>query len=248
MQRRLQKRVRKAQELMGIGSGEDVSSSGEASVFETLKQSSATSYTVFDIGANQGQFLKLTLDNLQMDKLTIHCFEPGVQTFKMLSDSAVKNERIKLNNIGMGNKKYEATLHFDAAGSGLASLTKRQLDHFDIEMNESETVRIDTIDNYCAENQITHIDLLKIDIEGHELDALEGASGMFAKQAIDTVTFEFGGCNIDTKTYFRDFWNFFVNLDFKLYRITPSGYLYEINSYKEILEQFRTSNFLAKRN
>ena len=34
---------------------------------------------------------------------------------------------------------------------------------------------IDTIDNYCAENSIDHIHLLKIDIEGHELDVLSGA-------------------------------------------------------------------------
>jgi len=106
-------------------------------------------------------------------------------------------------------------------------------------------VEINTIDNYCSENAINHIHLLKIDIEGHELDALAGAKRMFATKSIDIVTFEFGGCNIDTRTFFRIFWYFFSEVNLKIFRITPSGYLYPIESYKEIYEQFRTTNFIT---
>ena len=145
-------------------------------------------------------------------------------------------------------KKREAVLHFNSVGSGLASLTKRRLDHFGIDFNKSEKVEISTIDNYCSENAINHIHLLKIDIEGHELDALAGARRMFDKKSIDIVTFEFGGCNIDTRTFFQDFWYFFSEINMKMFRITPSGYLYPIESYNEIYEQFRTINFIATSN
>jgi hypothetical protein len=77
------------------------------------------------------------------------------------------------------------------------------------------------------------------------MDALAGAKEKFFNHAIDIVTFEFGGCNIDTRTFFRDFWVFFQRQNMKLYRITLSGYLSQINSYKEIDEQFRTTNFIA---
>jgi len=106
-------------------------------------------------------------------------------------------------------------------------------------------VVVSTIDDYCSENAIKHIHLLKIDIEGHELDALAGARRMFDKKSIDIVTFEFGGCNIDTRTFFQDFWYFFSEINMKIFRITPSGYLHPIESYKEIHEQFRTINFIA---
>ena len=109
-------------------------------------------------------------------------------------------------------------------------------------------MEINTIDNYCSENSIDHIHLLKIDIEGHELDALAGAKEMFALKSIDIVTFEFGGCNIDTRTFFQDFWYFFNEANFKIFRITPSGYLHPLKSYKEIYEQFRTTNFIAVSN
>jgi FkbM family methyltransferase len=245
MQRVLERTVRASQDLMGIGSGDGVLSSGEQVAFAVLRQRSSPPYCIFDVGANQGQFLRLTLDHIGVEDFSIHCFEPGRETFKILAESAAQDARIRLNNIGMGKEKCEAILHFDRPGSGLASLTKRRLDHFAIDFNGSEKVEISTIDSYCAENAISRIHLLKLDIEGHELDAFSGAHRMFEAKAIDVVTFEFGGCNIDTRSFFQDFWYFFNALDMAIFRITPSGYLYPLDSYKELDEQFRTTNCIA---
>lgn len=241
----LERNVQASQDLMGIGSGGGVLSSGEQSIFYVLKQRLKPPYCIFDVGSNKGQFLQLILDNITVDDFSIHCFEPGHETFKILAESSKEDKRIRLNNIGIGKEKGEAILHSDSVGSGLASLTKRKLDHFGINFNKSEKVGISTIDDYCLENDVKHIHLLKIDIEGHELDALASARRMFDKKSIDIVTFEFGGCNIDTRTFFQDFWYFFSEINMKIFRITPSGYLYPIESYKEIYEQFRTTNFIA---
>jgi FkbM family methyltransferase len=241
----IEKKVQSLQELMGIGSGDGVLSSGEQAVFDLLRRKFKSPYCIFDVGANKGQFLRLLFEHIAVDDFTVHCFEPGRETFKMLAASSKDDRRIKLNNIGFGKEQGEALLHFDSAGSGLASLTKRNLDHFGIDFNQSETVKIDTIDHYCSENAINRIHLLKIDVEGHELDVLAGARRMFDEKSINMVTFEFGGCNIDTRTFFRDFWHFFREIDMKIMRITPSGYFYPIESYKEIYEQYRTTNFIA---
>lgn len=241
----LEKNIQISQYLMGIGSGVSVSASGERSVFRFMKQKVNPPYCIFDVGSNKGQFLRLALDNINTPDFRIHCFEPGRETFSLLSSSAPSDERITLNNLAVGKEKGEAVLHYDAAGSGLASLTKRKLGHFGIDFSQEERVAVTTIDTYCAENNIDHIHLLKVDIEGHELDALSGAMRMFSANAIDIITFEFGGCNIDTRTYFQDFWYFFSELGFNIFRITPSGYLHPVTGYGEIHEQFRTVNFLA---
>jgi hypothetical protein len=89
------------------------------------------------------------------------------------------------------------------------------------------------------------IHLLKADIEGHEMDLLLGARRMFEKRAIRMATFEFGGCNIDTRTFYKDFFYFFRDNGMDLYRITPSGYLHPLPDYREIDEQYRTTNFAA---
>jgi FkbM family methyltransferase len=164
-----------------------------------------------------------------------------------LSDNTPGSATITLNNIALGKQKGETQLYYDEKKSGLASLTKRRLDHFQINFEESEVISIDTLDNYCKTNNINNINLLKIDVEGHELDVLAGATEMFHKKAIDIVTFEFGGCNIDTRSFFQDFYYFFADAGMSISRITPSGYLFPIESYTEILEQFRTTNFVATR-
>jgi len=238
--------IQKTMELTGVGSGGDVTDSGETAVIGKLQQLISPPYCIFDVGANQGQFFNLLISNIKSDQYGIHCFEPSAHTFGILSATVNNNPNVVLNNIGLGKETGEFELYYNAPGTGIASLTKRRLDHFNIDFSKSEQVRIETLDNYCDENGITKIDLLKIDVEGHELDVLlSGSKKMFAQNAIKMVSFEFGGCNIDTRTFFQDFFYFFKDVGMDLFRITPSGYLYPLTEYREILEQFRTTNFLA---
>jgi FkbM family methyltransferase len=231
--------------LLGIGAGADVSVSGERSVFSLIKKKLKAPYCFFDVGANQGQFLQLLLNSFTDEKFTVHCFEPGKETYQMLLHNSAKAHQVRFNNCGIGREHGEALLHYDRPGSGAASLTKRRLDHINVEFDKSESIKIDTIDNYCTANNIDHIHLLKIDIEGHELDALAGASRMLESNEIDIITFEFGGCNIDTRSFIQDFWYFFMAAKMEVFRITPTGYLFQIKSYREIYEQFKTTNFVA---
>ena len=70
---------------------------------------------------------------------------------------------------------------------------------------------------------------------------------MFSRQAINIVSFEFGGCNIDTRSFFQDFFFFFKTMNMSIFRITPSEYLHPNKTYKEVYEQFVTTNFVAAR-
>ncbi len=129
----------------------------------------------------------------------------------------------------------------DREKSGLASLYQRQLDYFGIDFSKKETVILSTIDNYCNENKIDRIDLLKLDVEGHELKILKGASQMLAENKISNIQVEFGGCNLDSRTYFRDFWNL-LHEKFHIFYILRDSLL-EIERYQETLEIFTTTNF-----
>jgi len=244
IQKVLSKFVFVLQYLMGFGSGTDANSSGERAIFRVLEKKKS-SYCIFDVGANKGQFLDLALRECATSCYKIHCFEPSLSTFEILLNRKKELSNVIFNNLGLGENNSEVRLYYNSEGSGLASLTKRRLDHFNIDFEKSEVVKIISLDFYCKQNNITHIDLLKIDVEGHELDVLRGASEMLKRNAIDAISFEFGGCNIDTKTYFQDFWYFFLDKNMKIYRITPSGYLSRVDSYTESCEQFRTTNYIA---
>ena len=57
------------------------------------------------------------------------------------------------------------------------------------------------------------------------------------------IQFEFGGCNIDRRTYFQDFW-YLLKDNFDIYRISPKGPIL-IKKYSERDEAFVMTNYLA---
>ena len=244
-QRLLERNIALAHSLMGIGAGADTRSSGESAIFRELRRLAKPPYCIFDVGANRGEFVAMTLEQLQGAECQIHAFEPSRPTYAMLSERFGNRPSIQLNLYGLGQQVEERSLYYDAEGSGLASLTKRRLDHFDIQFTKSEQVSIDTLDRYCSMHGIGHIHLLKLDVEGHELDVLHGGAVLLRDKSVDLVSFEFGGCNIDTRTYFQEFFYFFAEQGMRLHRITPSGYLVPVLRYSEVHEQFVTTNFLA---
>ena len=228
---------------INIGLGGDVNISGEINSLAYVKKHSQDRkpIIILDVGANKGQYSQSLLKFFHDDNIEIHCFEPGHETFKILHDIFSNESRITLNNFGLSDIKSQSTLFYDKAGSGLASLYKRQLDYFNIDFEQSESVMLDTLDNYVNEKKINSIDLLKIDVEGNELNVLKGAADSLSKGVIKAIQIEFGGCNLDSRTFIRDFWNL-LHKDFAMYRIMRDG-LIEIKQYDEKIEIFTCTNF-----
>jgi hypothetical protein len=77
------------------------------------------------------------------------------------------------------------------------------------------------------------------------LEVLEGAHRLLDGKAIRRILLEFGGCNVDTRVFFRDIYEFLTVNGMKIRRLTPSGALIPIEHYGECLECFHTTNYLA---
>lgn len=198
-----------------------------------------------DIGGNIGLYSIELLKQTQ-PSLEIHIFEPSPVAFKSLMKKFKKNKQVNVAPYALSNKAQNATLYFDYPGSGLASLTKRSLDHFSIAFNGRETIKTMRFETFWKGTlNKAPIDIVKIDVEGHELDVLKGFGSAILN--IKIIQFEFGGCNIDTGTFFKNFWDFFKARNFDLYRITPLG-IEKITSYEESHEFFSTTNYIAKSN
>ncbi len=194
-----------------------------------------------DIGGNIGDYTAEL--RRRSPGLDIHLFEPSSTNIAKLSARFAGDDRIVLVPRAISNKTGTAILYSNEPGSGLGSLSQRQLDHLDIPFDFTETIDTQRFDEYWkGKLNGRDIDIMKIDIEGHELAALEGAGDAIA--AVKAIQFEFGGCNIDTRTYLRDFWHFFKDSGFALYRITPFG-LQNIERYRESDECFSTTNYIA---
>jgi len=231
---------------MNYGNGGDFQESGELNVLIYIKErlKAEKSLTLFDVGGNVGNYSK-RLSEIFNTNATIHSFEPSKKTYEIFLETTKNTKNIIPNNFGLSDIENHQLLFTNKDGSGLASVYQRKLDHLGISMNMTEDIQLTTLDLYCKKNNIDRINFLKLDIEGHELKAMNGAKGMINNRKIDYIQFEFGGCNIDSKTYFQDFY-YLLNDNYKIYRILKDG-ISEIKEYKETFEIFSTINFLAIR-
>lgn len=194
-----------------------------------------------DVGGNVGNYTAEL--RRRHPSLEIHTFEPSVTNIEKLTARFKNDGSITIVPLALSNEAGSATLFSNEPGSGLASLTKRKLDHINVAFDSKETVNTIRFDDYWkTQLQSRQLDMVKLDIEGHELTALEGFGD--ALTATKALQFEFGGCNIDTRTYFRDFWYFFKERNFDIYRITPLG-AEKMTRYKQNDEYFLTTNFIA---
>ena len=197
---------------------------------------------IFDVGANVGDFSLACLEALG-SSCSIYSFEPSRSTYDLLSGH-VTDTSIKLHRLGFSNIEGHAVLHSSEPGSSIASL--EPLDNpvrmFKPELDER--VSITTIDRFCETHGIGTIDFLKLDIEGHEMKALQGARQTISNGRLRIVQFEFGENSISARSYLADIVKLLDGFDF--YRIVPGGLVPWV--YKDGADEiFATMNYLAVR-
>jgi len=227
------------QHMQGKGYGAESVELEAKIALQFISRRGVKKLVVLDIGANIGTYSEAILK--YAPNATIFAFEPSSVARELLANRFFGNNAVKIQPLALGSKVSKDTLWSDTAGSGLASLTKRKLEHFGIDFTQSEIVDVTTLDSWAKATNIAP-NLIKIDVEGHELDVLKGGLNTWA--LAEVVQFEFGGCNIDTKTFFQDFWYLFTEAGFAIYRISESGPIH-ISEYSETDECFRTTNYLA---
>lgn len=220
---------------------DDLHSNGE---LDYLQRALHESRVVFDVGANKGDWTARV--TAMQPGLVVHSFEPSATTFEQLAARSFAGTVMR-NPFGLGSKAEERTLHVFAEGSGNNSLYQRQGLEAGWGLSPqqlTETIRLDTLDHYCQQQQVTRIDLLKLDVEGHELEVLRGATTMLQQGGIRLIQFEYGGCNIDSGVLLKDLFEFLEPFGYQFYKIFPQA-LKHIPHYDQRLENFRYQNWVA---
>ncbi|MEQ8924874.1 MAG: FkbM family methyltransferase [Fulvivirga sp.] len=220
---------------MNYGQNHSVETSGELWVLKFASKVFNKNSIIFDVGANKGQFLKNIINSFSHYN-QIHCFEPSLSAFNILAKKAEGLENVQINNLGLSNKSGKLNLYYDSEASVMATLNSRS------EKKHSEEVTISTIDTYCLSMNISHINYLKLDVEGFEYNVLLGAANMLAKRQIDFIQFEFGKNNMDQGIFLSDFITLLSG--YRIYRIVKNG-IREIKEYNLYHEVFLTTNYLA---
>lgn len=227
--------------IFGIMQGKGYLAPMQKEIDVLFSMSRARSNIAIDIGANIGDYTELLIK--KNPNLRVHLFEPSRVNSLKLQERFKEYSNLVINKLALSNVSEKSILFSNNEGSGLASLTKRRLDHFNIDFALEENVETIQFQDYWINNiDRSFVDIVKIDVEGNELKVLEGFGEAIFQ--VGVIQFEFGGTCIDTRTFFQDIWYFFIEKGFDIYRITPFG-TQKITCYKESDEKFIYTNFIA---
>ncbi|MDF2448025.1 MAG: hypothetical protein K0R26_529 [Bacteroidota bacterium] len=129
-------------------------------------------HVAVDIGANNGAY-SYFFKEIKHAK-TVYAFEPLPSLFLKLK---IWFKDIVLFNIALSNQKEKTKIHIPIINDRLYE-SRAKLDNLK-EVNETDfqeiAIETDTLDNVLSVLKLEHLDVIKIDIEGHELKAISGA-------------------------------------------------------------------------
>ncbi len=192
---------------------------------------------VFDIGAHGGEWTDITLE--YNPNSTLFLFEPSNYLIGCLNEKYKNNDNISINRLALSDRIGNLVLY--NSGSPLAGYHFRPGCHDPKLVEEVPTI---TLDAFCSQNGINHIDLLKIDTEGAELDILHGASSLLSSKSIDVIQFEYGGCFLDAKTTLEEVFYFLRAYGYKICRFEGLKKI-DVNKWDSRLENYNLTNYCA---
>lgn len=203
---------------------------------------------IFDVGANNGAWSLRMAKALGNPENRFFLFECAPYCFDGIEERRSGIPNLTLLKCAVSDHEGTAVLNLPTRGSGLASLHERR----DVSISREEyrplEVEARTLDSIASDHGVFSIDLLKLDIEGHELFAMRGANRLIESGSVKIISFEFGSGNVNSRTFFRDFWELLTGNRYELLRILPGGGVAPIKKYTEELEYFRgATNYIARR-
>jgi len=136
-------------------------------------QLSQISDVIFDIGANTGVY-SLVARTINSNA-RVFAFEPVERTFNKLIKNCLLNKYDDIICFQKAVSNYSGrAIIYDSMEEGILSVTVNQnLQNSSTKVKECEIETV-TLKNIIKENKIQKIDLMKIDVETHEPEVLEG--------------------------------------------------------------------------
>ena len=178
-------------------------------VLEKMKNLGFYPKVVLDVGANNGDWSRDC--HLVFPKAKFYLIEPQVEMGESLKEFCEETDSSYiLCAVGQANYKGLLTIWDDMLGSS-----------FLMRKNPKENQRlvdVVTIDRLISENKIKHPDLIKIDVQGFELEVLKGFKDVKDAQVIilEVSFFEFLE---EKQPIFHEVIDFMYNLGFVCYDI-----------------------------
>jgi len=193
--------------------------------------------TVFDIGANIGDWTASMLQVAGGRNISIYAFEPCSATYAQLAER-IQSPRVALVRTACARQSGTATMSVFFPGAGINTLVRNP------SAASTEEVPVISVDEYCSIHSIPSITLLKIDAEGYDFEVIAGARRMLATKAVGILQFEYNHHWIGTRNCLKDPFDFLCPMGYQIGKLAGSV----VEFYKEWhweMETYREANYIA---
>lgn len=157
-------------------------------------------WTILDIGANFGYFGAIAAQKTNKKKSSVILFEPNPELIPYIKKTLAVNwlnEQSVVENLAVSDKN--GSVELNVLKDYIASSSLHTSKHIDEYMHNKMYVKTDrvinvksvTIDDYCRQNKIDEVNLIKMDIEGFEDRAYSGMREMVKRSKDITLFVEF---------------------------------------------------------
>jgi len=145
---------------------------------------------IFDIGAYIGQTARSYRKFFPF--ATIHCFEPSPHSAQELQFNLKDDKQSYCHAVAVSETQGTSRLNINqnagtnsllVSKTGAASFWGERL----LDTISHVEVATTTVDSFCLENCIDHVDILKMDVQGAEFSVLSGAKEMLAHQKFSLI-------------------------------------------------------------
>lgn len=166
-------------------------------------------HTVLDVGANIGQWA-YTLKYF-FPHLSVYSFEPNTEIFSLLKMNAGPFRDWHLYNYALGNKREKRLFYYCPSASAEGSFFEANL-YQNYLRNDAKSISVSVIKPtkplLHALNIPLEIDLVKIDVEGAEMEALKSLKDIrFKYLAIEVSVHRQGGGSLEKiRDFIEDEW------------------------------------------
>jgi len=161
---------------------------GTCIIHDIKRLSHAPIKEVWDVGAHHGETAFFFSERLPQS--IIRSFEPVSSNYYLLIHNCRKLENFHAHNFALGEENKTTKIFLQSA-SVIHSL-RDDLNKPSLEDSKSECIEVKTIDCVLNDFKTPSIDLLKIDVEGYEIQLLEGARQSLAGKKINFIYLETG--------------------------------------------------------
>ena len=199
---------------------------------------------VLDIGAHKGAYT-YWMSNRAGKSGHVYAFEPQPPLNQYLSDIAKrsKHQNIHVETMALSSKESETSMNIPGGKPSPSASLKVSESNNGAQINVYTT----TLDNFTLLRKLKTIDLIKCDVEGHELDVLMGGKTVLTRfkpvvliecearhngpKNVDAVFEFFKNLNYEGWFYDGNLFSSLDNFDLYTYQTNPNRKIYVNNFF-----------------